>query len=61
MRTQGFSREGGIFMETKNLKEKYIHVRIEKDFKEQVTKKAKEKGLTLSTLVNMLLREWYAK
>lgn len=48
-------------METKNLKEKYIHVRIEKDFKEQVTKKAKEKGLTLSTLVNMLLREWYAK
>lgn len=40
-------------------KNDYVHVRIEKDFKKSVTEVAKEHGLTLSVLVNMLLHEWY--
>lgn len=40
-------------------KEKYIHVRIEEDFKNEVTAIAKKNGLTISTLVNMLLHQYY--
>ena len=46
-------------MEDKKTKSKYVHVRIEDDFKNNVVSKAREYGLTLSTLVNMLLHEWY--
>ncbi len=40
-------------------KEKYIHVRIEENFKNEVTAIAKKNGLTISTLVNMLLHKYY--
>lgn len=43
-----------------NKKTKYVHVRIEEGFKDNVVSKAQEYGLTLSTLVNMLLHEWYS-
>lgn len=46
-------------MEQKTTKEKYIHVRIEENFKNEVTTIAKENGLNLSTLVNMLLHKYY--
>lgn len=46
-------------MDNKKTKSQYVHVRIEEDFKTNVVSKAKEYGLTLSTLVNMLLHEWY--
>lgn len=42
----------------KELKEKYIHIRIEESFKQELTQRTKEAGLTISTLVNMLLRQW---
>ena len=48
-------------MEDKKTKEKYIHVRIEGEFKEEVQKIAKSNGLTLSALISMLLHEWYQK
>lgn len=50
--------EGGDNMDNK--KTKYVHVRIEEGFKDNVVSKAQEYGLTLSTLVNMLLHEWYS-
>ena len=46
-------------MDNKKTKSKYVHVRIEEEFKDNVVSKAKDYGLTLSTLVNMLLHEWY--
>ena len=54
-------KEGENRMEDKKTKEKYIHVRIEGEFKEEVQKVAKSNGLTLSTLISMLLHEWYQK
>lgn len=48
-------------MEDKKTKDKYIHIRIEGTFKEEVSKLAADYGLTLSVLVNMLLREWYMR
>jgi antitoxin component of RelBE/YafQ-DinJ toxin-antitoxin module len=51
--------KGDDHMDNKKTKSQYVHVRIEEGFKDNVVSKAKEYGLTLSTLVNMLLHEWY--
>lgn len=48
-------------MDNKKTKSQYVHVRIEEGFKKNVVSKAEEYGLTLSTLVNLLLHEWYNK
>lgn len=45
-------------MNEKTTKDKYIHIRIEEGFKNEVANLAKEKKITISTLVNMLLQEW---
>jgi len=42
----------------KEVKEKYIHVRIEEGFKNTVSQAARDNGLTISSLINMLLHQW---
>lgn len=39
-------------------KDKYIHVRIEENFKNEVQRKAAKQGFKISTLVNHLLYKW---
>lgn len=46
-------------MAEKKTKDKYIHVRIEEEFKNKLMEILKENGLTISTLVNMLLHQYY--
>ena len=52
------NKQEASLLNRKELKEKYIHIRIEESFKQELNQKTKEAGLTISTLVNMLLRQW---
>ncbi|WP_196599057.1 type II toxin-antitoxin system RelB/DinJ family antitoxin [Pectinatus frisingensis] len=46
-------------MDDKQLKNKYIHVRIEENFKNDITALAKKYGMNISDLINVLLHQWY--
>ena len=45
--------------EKDKMKNKFIHVRIEEGFKNDITEKAADYGMNLSTLINVLLHQWY--
>ena len=45
-------------MTEKKLKEKYLHIRIDEDTKNEVAAAAADMGLTLSALINMLVKKW---